>query len=106
MIKAMKKQRYTNELKLEAIRRVLEEDQRVADVVNDLGIRHRDNVYEWIKKYKKNGAAAFDRSIGKSVKNDEPTSTDEKIRHLEMEVDILKKYLEILNKGEHKINTK
>lgn len=98
-MKARKNQRYTNELKLEAIRRVLEQDQSVAVVVNDLGIRHRDNVYEWIKKYKRSGAASFYRSFDRFGKNDSSITTDEKIRNLEMEVDILKKHLEILYKG-------
>lgn len=91
-----KKQRYSKKIKLEAIRRVLEEKEAVQSVVDDLGIRHRDNVYEWIKKYKKTGKAAFDRSIGRPKKRNASATTDEKVDRLQIEVDALKKYLEVL----------
>lgn len=45
MGKLAKYQRYTKKTKLEAVRRVLEKDEPVQAVLNDLGIRHRDNIY-------------------------------------------------------------
>ena len=94
-----KHQRYSKEIKLEAIRRVLEDDEPVQGVCNGLGIRHRDNIYEWIKKYRKHGESAFDRSIGRPKKEKILQSTDEKVEKLRIEVDALKKYLEILCQG-------
>lgn len=88
--------RYTKEIKLEAIRRVLEEDQPVQEVIADLGIRHRDNVYEWIKKYKKSGPEAFDRPIRKTTKPLEKNKVEEQLRHLKLEVEALKTYIETL----------
>ena len=86
--------RYTKEIKLEAIRRVLDEDQPVQEVIADLGIRHRDNVYEWIKKYKKYGPDAFERNIGKQVKPLEKDEDEKQIQILKTEVEALKTYLE------------
>lgn len=88
--------RYTKEIKLEAIRRVLEEDQPVQEVIADLGIRHRDNVYEWIKKYKKNGPEAFDRPIRKTTKPLENNKVEEQLQDLKLEVEALKTYIETL----------
>ncbi|SET38642.1 Transposase [Oceanobacillus limi] len=85
--------RYSKEVKLEAIRRVLEEEEPVQQVIEDLGIRHRDNVYEWIKKYKSQGVAAFDRKILGS-------STECEILQLRAEVAALRKYIEIVVQGE------
>ncbi|WP_188455447.1 transposase [Virgibacillus oceani] len=94
-----KNKRYTKEIKLEAVRRVLENDESVQSVVDDMGIRHRDNVYVWIKKYKKNGNIAFERSIGKTQGISYSPSIDDEVKELRMEVDTLKKYLEILQQG-------
>ena len=86
--------RYTKDIKLEAIRRVLEEDQPVQEVIADLGIRHRDNVYEWIKKYNKDGPEAFERNLGKKVKPKENMEVEKEIQILKTEVEALKTYLE------------
>jgi transposase-like protein len=96
MTQSIKHQRYSKKVKLEAIRLVMEEDERVQAVCDRLGIRHRDNVYEWIKKYKKYGESAFDRTIGRPMNKDTSVSTDERVDRLQLEVDALKKYLEIL----------
>lgn len=92
--------RYSKELKLEAIRRVVEEEQPVQDVIADLGIRHRDNVYEWIKKYRKHGPSAFDRSLQNSVKNVIKSPIEEQLEELKAEVEALKKYIKISIQGE------
>ncbi|WP_138420942.1 helix-turn-helix domain-containing protein [Aquibacillus sediminis] len=102
MTTSKKHQRYSKEIKLKAVRRVLENDEPVNVVVKELGIRNRDNVYEWIKKYRKNGESGFDRSIGRPKKEEISKSTDERVDQLRVEVDALKKYLEILHQGGHK----
>lgn len=101
-----KHQRYGKEIKLEAIRRVLEEDEAVQTVVDDLHIRNRDNVYEWIKKYQRNGEAAFDRSLGRPKTEVASPTTDEKVDRLQVEVDALKKYVEVLRQKGGKQNIK
>ena len=92
--------RYSKQIKLEAIRRVLNEEQPVQEVILDLGIRHRDNVYEWIKKYKKEGSKAFERSIHQKEKKSKQDSVEKQIEELKMEVEALKSYLLILLQGE------
>ncbi|WP_047981844.1 transposase [Ornithinibacillus contaminans] len=92
--------RYSKQVKLEAIRRVLEEDQPVHAVITDLGIRHRDNVYEWIKKYKKSGSAAFERSLMHTEGEAEQDSIQKQLENLKIEVEALKTYLERTIQGE------
>ena len=92
--------RYSKQIKIEAVRRVLEEEQPVQEVILDLGIRHRDNVYEWIKKYKKEGTNAFERSIHRVEKESKQDSVEKQIEELKMEVEELKSYLHILLQGE------
>lgn len=92
--------RYSKELKLEAIRRVIEEEQPVQEVIADLGIRHRDNVYEWIKKYREHGPSAFERQLPNSVNNVIKSPIEEQIEALKAEVEALKKYIEISIQGE------
>ncbi len=92
--------RYSKQIKLEAIRRVLDEEQPVQEVVQDLGIRHRDNVYEWIKKYKKEGPNAFERSIHHIEKVMNNKSVEKQIEELKIEVEALKSYLQILLQGD------
>ncbi|MFD2045242.1 transposase [Ornithinibacillus salinisoli] len=84
--------RYSKETKLEAIRRVLVGDEPVQQVIADLGIRHRDNVYEWIKKYKEHGVSAFDRKLKEE-------STESQLKELKAEVAALKRYVEIVVQG-------
>ncbi|MFB4168565.1 transposase [Virgibacillus sp. JSM 102003] len=93
MGKQEKYQRYTKKTKLEAVRRVLEKDEPVQAVLNDLGIRHRDNIYVWIKKYHKEGASAFDRNIGQSHNEQSSASPDKLIEELSSELDILRKFI-------------
>jgi len=93
--------RYSKQTKLEAVRLVLEEDRPVQDVIKDLGIRHWDNVYEWIKKYKKEGPNAFERSIHHVEKvSVDNNSVEKQIEELKIEVEALKSYLQILLQGE------
>ncbi|GAB4074610.1 hypothetical protein GCM10028778_21130 [Barrientosiimonas marina] len=106
MSESQKKQRYSKQTKLEAIRRVLENNEAVQSVVDDLNIRHRDNIYEWIKKYQRNGEAAFDRSLGRPKKGETSSTTEEKVDRLQIEVDALKKYLELSRQKEEKQNFK
>lgn len=85
-----KYQRYSKETKLKAVRQVVEKGESVPIVMQNLGIRHRDNIYRWIKQYKRNGEAAFDRSIGRPIKSDDST-LENRVKQLEIEVDVLKK---------------
>ncbi|MUK88391.1 transposase [Ornithinibacillus sp. L9] len=84
--------RYSKEVKLEAVRRVLDGDEPVQQVIEELGIRHRDNVYEWIKKYNEQGERAFDRKL-------KVESTDKQLEELKAEVAALRKYVENVIQG-------
>ena len=100
----VKQTHYNQKTKLEAVRLYLEEDLSVTEIMNKLDIRHRDNIYEWVKKYRKNGAAAFDRSL-MSRKQTSTSSTEAKVEQLRVEVEILKKSLEIYQMEAMKKNT-
>ncbi|WP_407267806.1 transposase [Radiobacillus sp. PE A8.2] len=53
MAVAKKQQRYSKEIKLKAIRRVLEEDEAVQTVVDELGIRNRTTIMSGSRNIKR-----------------------------------------------------
>jgi transposase-like protein len=89
MSSSEKHQRYSKAIKLEAIRRVLEDEEPIVVVAGELGIRHRDNIYQWIKKYKQYGEAAFDRPLTKLVRTS-TSSTEKMLEELKIEVEAIK----------------
>ena len=95
-VKGMKFKSYPESLKREAIRLYLEEEWTQGKVMAHLGINDKDRVQKWVRSYRKNGEESFIDRRG----NPHRTETEEarKVRRLEMEVDVLKKWLEILNK--------
>ncbi|WP_373893327.1 helix-turn-helix domain-containing protein [Virgibacillus natechei] len=86
---------YTKETKIKACQRYVD-GEAVASIVRDLNIRHRDNVYEWMKKYEVFGEEAFNRKRGRPKRDMEEDSR--RIARMEEEIDMLKKGLGILSK--------
>ncbi|MGM0877137.1 MAG: helix-turn-helix domain-containing protein [Bacillota bacterium] len=65
-------------------------------VAKEFGVVDPDYIYKWIDRYKKEGELSlYDKRSFKAPKSATP---EEKIKRLEAENLILKKYLEILNK--------
>jgi transposase-like protein len=85
---------YPKEVKLEAIRMYYEEGMSQRAITEALGIRDQYRVKKWIKAYRHEGLAAFDKmknrvSLGRSPKKE---NTQAYIARLEMENALLKKY--------------
>ncbi len=95
-IKGQKFNKYPEILKREAIRLHLEEHWTQSEVTAHLGIHDKGRVKKWVRSYRDNGEQLFTDRRG----NPHRAETEEvrKVRRLEMEIDVLKKWLEILNK--------
>jgi transposase len=91
---------YSFELKLNAVNRV-QAGESVKIVAKQLEIVDPDYIYVWIKKYETYGEVGLKRKKRNSLIDDK-----EKIKELEMENEILKKYLQILKRGEKKLSSK
>jgi len=87
-----KRQVYSKEFKLEAIRLLESGDLTGAEVALQLGIR-RNLLYKWQEQLKKEGDAAFTRGIGRPKKSDESevVRLRKELERVKMERDILKK---------------
>lgn len=93
---------YNSELKREAITRVTNGESYLS-VAKDLGVVDPDYIYKWIDRFKIEGEISlYDK---RKLKTSKRNTADEKIKLLEAECEILKKYIEILNR-EASINTK
>ncbi len=87
--------KYSPELKLEAVKRAMA-GESVLVIAADYGMPDPDYIYVWIDKYKAFGEVGLKRKRRKQPQMDK----DQLIQELEMENEILKKYLQILNKEE------
>ena len=88
---------FTTEFKKEAVKLVLEGDQKIAEVSRNLGI-HPNNLSRWIQEFKQNGTAAFPGK-GKLLPEAETIRRLEKeLASVKAERDILKKALAIFSR--------
>jgi transposase len=85
---------YSFELKLDAVKRV-KAGESVKIVAKQLEVVDPDYIYVWIEKYDTYGEVGLKRKKRNSLLNDK-----DKIKELEMENEILKKYLQILKEEE------
>jgi transposase len=88
-----KNNRYSPELKLEAVKRVLA-GESVKTVAKDYDVKDPDYIYTWIEKYETFGEAGLNRKI----RTYRGIDKDEQIKELKMENELLKKYLQLQRK--------
>jgi transposase len=93
--KGQKFKHYPESLKIEAIRLHVEEGWVYSRIAKHLDIQDKDRVKIWMRKYRKVGQTAFEDRRGnpQRVENEQ----EREIRRLQLEVDVLKKWLQILN---------
>lgn len=93
--------KYSPELKLEVVKRALA-GESVILLGSEYEIPDPDYIYVWMDKYKTYG------EVGLKPKRKKKTilDKDQLIQELEMENEILKKYLQILNEEEKSISSK
>ena len=86
-----KRQTYSKEFKLEAVRQLEQGDKSPGELALDLGIR-RNQLYKWQSQLKTHGDAAFCGSGRKPLdQSDEVTRLRRELAEVKMERDILKK---------------
>jgi len=94
-IKGQKYNQYPESIKREAMRLHVEEHWSRKKVATHLEI-NEDRVKKWARKLRRQGEELYIDRRGNPHKAE--TEETRKVRRLEMEVDVLKKWLEILNK--------
>ena len=90
------KTHYSAETKLEAVRMFFEEGMTRAEITKALGLRSAGRVKVWTRQYRREGAEAFSKAIGRPRKVVE--SEQEELARLRMENKLLKKYHSELRK--------
>ncbi|WP_019123324.1 helix-turn-helix domain-containing protein [Brevibacillus massiliensis] len=95
MAKKYPRQALVKTLKLEAIRLHTEEGWSYRKITEHLGIQDKDRVKVWMRNYRQKGQAAFEDRRGNPFRFG--TEQERERRRLQSEVDVLKKWLQILN---------
>ena len=94
-IKGQKFQHYPETIKREAIRLHVEEKLSYREIAERLGIRDKERVKAWMRKFREEGNRVFQDRRGNPFR--ETTEENRYLKSLEMENAVLKKWLEILN---------
>lgn len=85
---------YPAELKLEAVRRFLEEGQTHAQIAAGLGLCDPKRSKKWLAQYRAEGPSAFSKPVGRPRQ----VSPQSELEQLKMEVALLKKLRSELRK--------
>ena len=87
-----KRQRFTKEFKLEAVRLLKQADRPAAEVALELGIR-RNQLYKWRDEIEEKGEGAF-RGGGRK-----PSNQEDELHRLRRELEQVKQERDILKKA-------
>jgi transposase len=87
---------YPKELKLEAVRLFFEEGMTRAEITEALGLRSAGRVKIWVRQYRREGIAAFNKPMGRPRKVEESEKAE--LERLRMENTLLKKHHSELRK--------
>ena len=87
-----KRQTYTKEFKIEAVRLLEESEKSGMEISRELGIR-RNQLYKWQKELQSKGDSAF-QGPGRN-----PAGSDDQVTKLKKENDRLREEVEILKKA-------
>lgn len=102
-IKGQKFKHYPESLKVEAVRLHVEEGWSYRKITEQLDIQDKDRVKKWMRTYRKSGVEGFGDKRGNPSRIE--TEQERQIRRLQLEVDVLKKWLQILNREGCKTDT-
>lgn len=92
-----KRQQYDREFKIRAVKMILEEGRSIKEISGSLGLNYH-TLRDWKLQYEERGEEAFKGNGVKvygSASEKEIAELKKKVRHLEMERDILKKAMAI-----------
>lgn len=102
--KGQKFKHYPVSMKLEAIQLHEKEGWTYRKITEHFGIHDEGRVKVWVRKFRKFGAEGLTDGRGNPHRLE--TEQDRKVRRLEMEVEVLKKWFEILNREGRRSNSK
>ena len=94
--KGQKFKHYPESLKLEAIRLHVDEGWSYSKITDHLELHDKNRVKVWMRKYREKGATALEDRRGDPHRVE--TEQERELRRLYLEVDVLKKWLQILNR--------
>ena len=86
----MKKQSYTKEFKIGAVKMALEQHIKPGKVARDMGVSPA-SLFKWIADYKKHGGGAFPGKGFLAPADEELNRLRKELRQVTMERDLLKK---------------
>ncbi|QYR19054.1 helix-turn-helix domain-containing protein [Paenibacillus sp. sptzw28] len=102
-LKGQKFKHYPESLKMEAIRLHTVEGWSQRSIAIHLGVQDKDRIKIWVRKYREVGDTAFKDGRGDPKRTE--TEQERELRRLQLEVDVLKKWLQILNQEVHTVST-
>ncbi len=88
---------YSKAIKKRAVKMFLEEGVSYREIAERLEIRDSERIEKWLQMYRREGAASFEKPVGRPRKEMRPQTELERLR---MENDLLKKYHAELRKME------
>ena len=94
--KGQKFKHYPESVKVEAVRLFMEEGWCYRKITEHLDINDRKRVSVWVRKYRAKGEDSFQDRRGDPYRSE--TEQERELRRLQLEVDVLKKWLQILNR--------
>ena len=94
--KGQKFKHYPESVKVEAVRLFMEEGWCYRKITEHLDINDMKRVGVWVRKYRAKGESSFEDRRGAPHKSE--TEQERELRRLQLEVDVLKKWLQILNR--------
>lgn len=92
---------YSEEFKLEVVKRHYEDGATIVELVKETGIQYR-MIKEWLSRYAKEGYAGLTTRKRGRPKTIEPKTDAERIRQLEMENEVLRSFLEACERRDAK----
>lgn len=92
---------YSEEFKLEVVKRHYEDGATIVELVKETGIQYR-MIKEWLSRYAKEGYAGLTTRKRGRPKTIEPKTDAERIRQLEMENEVLRSFLEACERWDAK----
>jgi transposase-like protein len=88
---------YSKAIKERAVKMFLEDGVNYREIAERLEIRDSERIEKWVQMYRREGAASFEKPVGRPRKEMRPQTELERLR---MENDLLKKYHAELRKME------
>lgn len=92
---------YSEEFKLEVVKRHYEDGATIVELVKETGIQYR-MIKEWLSRYAKEGYAGLTTRKRGRPKTIEPKTDAERICQLEMENEVLRSFLEACERWDAK----